>query len=116
MLARLPDCGADARAAPQGPELLASHPVIQAANGALNLAFDLVSHALRLELGLTNRFPDSFLRRSLDDLRGTDHPVLVYGVLPSRHAALFSRIEVLQKCALIQIEPNRVPVTILAHA
>lgn len=57
--------------------------VLDAANGVLNLALNLVCFAFRRKLGIGDRLADRDLGLAFDNLRGTDHPILVHNVFPS---------------------------------
>src|SRR5476651_2039121 len=55
--------------------------VLEAADGMLNLALYLVGLALRLQLGVTDRFADRLLDCTFDLLRRSDDPILIHDFL-----------------------------------
>src|SRR5664280_2969692 len=56
--------------------------VFDTTDGVLNLAFNLVGLALRLQLGVTGRLSDRLLHCAFDLLRRSNDPVLVH-MIPS---------------------------------
>jgi hypothetical protein len=64
--------------------LFALDGVLQAADGILNLAFDLVGLALRRQFGVTDRLADRFFDLPFDDFRRANDPILVRDSFPSR--------------------------------
>lgn len=87
-----------------GPwQLFATKCVFHAADSVLNLALDCFRFALRLKLCVTYRLPDSFLDFPLDDLRRSDNPILVHGVLLSRDMNRYHTLKTIANYALIHI-------------